>query len=489
MTDRSRGEKNFLQDATGILFILVGAFFALSVILFLNGQEPSEGFEAFTWPVVELVARIGSPAALVFSAGLAAVGAVLFTRRTPVALTRPLATLVLSSLGVTLIFGAFGLGGELGAWLPSLAAGFVGRALAVIVGAALSWLGWSLLFPQPQARASAADVVQRVGLSARADAAAGVSSAEAALLGGEPKSAPRSSARRDEPVSQEVVRPYAPSRAEPRPVPATRTEPSRAPSVSKQSTPEPLLAASVSTLTPPAPAWETTDEIEGAEEPQAELVAELHPHAPAHAPEVVAEAPTTVATVPAVLEPPPAMESEAEAEEDELEDFVDEAEAFAAEDEAAEDEAEADEPAEALEDSASVSRPPAASWEQVGLFDEVEEEVAEDEAEAPSAPAELTPAFDFEAGLPKKPSHEPEADDPFARLVASSAKQETRPASPRPIEIAPADVEDEDPAADEPAAVSKPFTLQPVVAAAKPAPVVTRDGEEERWQELVYEAG
>jgi hypothetical protein len=268
MTERTRNEKTLAQDATGLLFGIVGVLFAVSIVLFLLGQEPKESFKVLTSPVVELVTRLGSPGALAFSAGLASLGAVLFARSSALSPLRPLATIVLAALGLSLITGAFGGGGQLGAWLPGLMAGFAGRVLAVVLGAALAWLAWTL-FSTPRPRpASSAELVQRIGLGARSEAASGVSPAEAALLGPEPRTPVRPLVKRDEPARTGTIRPYTPA---PEPAPETRAvrlaTPIPPPAVPEKAVPARALPASdTAPLIPPSPSWETSVQGEVQEE-------------------------------------------------------------------------------------------------------------------------------------------------------------------------------------------------------------------------------
>src|SRR5688572_23372290 len=85
MSERTRNGKSFTQDLTGLAFCLVGGIFAVSIVQFLRGHEPKESMLAFARPVLGLVAALGSPGALVFSVGLAALGVMLFVRNAALA--------------------------------------------------------------------------------------------------------------------------------------------------------------------------------------------------------------------------------------------------------------------------------------------------------------------------------------------------------------------------------------------------------------------
>ncbi|NOT32433.1 MAG: hypothetical protein HOP15_18465, partial [Planctomycetes bacterium] len=135
MSERTHNEKTHLQDAVGFALILLGGFGAVSIVLFLRGQQPAENaMRGATWPVVELVTLLGSASALIFTAGLAGLGVLLFLRTTVLAPARPALGLATLALGFALILGAVESGGEAGAWLPGLLAGFAGRALGAVLG-------------------------------------------------------------------------------------------------------------------------------------------------------------------------------------------------------------------------------------------------------------------------------------------------------------------------------------------------------------------
>ena len=42
MSDRTRNDKTRLQDAVGFVLILLGGFGAVSIVLFLRGQQPAD---------------------------------------------------------------------------------------------------------------------------------------------------------------------------------------------------------------------------------------------------------------------------------------------------------------------------------------------------------------------------------------------------------------------------------------------------------------
>ncbi len=542
MSDRTRHEKTFAQDAVGFLLILLGGFGAVSIVLFLRGQQPAEGaIRGATWPVVELVTLLGSPAALVFCASLAGLGTLLFLRSTVLVPTRPLAGLLAAALGLALILGAIESGGEVGAWLPGLLAGFAGRALGAVLGLALVWLGWILLFSTRASHPSSADMVQRLGLSARHDAAAGVSPAEAALLvteprvpahGSTPVPMPTPVARREEarPLRVETVRPFAAPKEAPAAAPrARKSEPSSLPLATPVRTPAPPAAAplasdeaAVGFAIPPAPSWELAgggadeeDEDEadegvrgslplvdlaprvgerGEADEDAELQASEEPESDVKAAtgsfenladDLAEEFEVEEVTVASLLSAP-----DAEDEEDE---------------EVLADEDEADE-----QPSASSADAPRAAWEQVGLFDEEGADEEEVEEVAPAKPkAALTPSFDFDSAEPRKAVHEPEsAEDPFAlepalvesaellrelrevdaqqELAGELAEEPEEAVEPdashaeRPVELAPARPAPKAAAVPAPAPV-----LQPVPAAEGAA----RAPGERPWEETVFEAG
>jgi hypothetical protein len=474
MSERTRNGKSFAQDVLGIAFCLVGGFFAVSIVLFMRDQRPKPGLiSALTAPVVELAALLGSPAALFFSAGLAALGTLLFLRTSPVAAPRPLLALLAGSLGVALIFGAFGEGGELGGWLPGLVTGFVGRLLVLVVGVALAWLGWTLLAGERGSRGSSSgELVTRVGLGPRLEASAGVSPAEAALLISEVK-APRPAPRREPvvPVRDETIRPYTPPekpagapRATSLAMPSKPARPAAEPlqpeasskAAPTQSVQEPVPAASeplVSVLAPPAPSWEGVPEDVQEEEEQAALrLSEA----------LSAEFETEEAS-------PSAVEVEDEEQEQEGPG--------------------ADEAAPA---------PPRASWEQIGLFDE---ELEEEAPPVKPARVELTSPFDFEAAEPKKPAHEPEPSVAEASTLTAAPQvlpgaaeigvgdddegeeqgdQEDEELGVARAELDPAEqVRNERPAS----APATPAKQEP-----RPEPSVALDAGE-GWSKLVYDAG
>ena len=481
MTDRN--EKTRWQDVAGFLLILLGGFGAVSIVLFLQGQEPHVRVSAFTWPVVELVTLLGAFPALTFCLALAVLGSLLFLLSTALAPVRPVAGSAALALGFALILGAFGKGGELGAWLPGLLAGFAGRALGAVLGLAVCWLGWTLLFAARAPRPSSAETVQRLGLSARREAAAGVSPAEAALLVTEPRTSSATPVTRREepkPIRVETIRPYVPPKpvaSEPR---VPRVEPLGSSSAAPAAT-RPLSEEQQLTLvTPPAPSWESAAPPSGAEttfgfddedeEPSVEERDEAEQDEPAEEPE-----------------PAPVDAARSEARSALTEDLAQEFELE-------EDEEEEDEPAEQVAGSAGA---PAASWEQIGLFDEDEEEEEVAEPALRPAKVELTPTFDFEAAEPKKPAHEPEpSPGPFAGEPVAAARDEPRRAARTVRAHAELEEEPETETADE---AEEPVELKPVRAAApvpkastpepEPASVVAPDADAQSWHQLVYEAG
>jgi DNA segregation ATPase FtsK/SpoIIIE-like protein len=547
MSDRTKNGKSLGQDASGFLFCLVGGFFAVSLALFLRGQEPKPGIvSVVTSPVVQLGEWIGPWAALALSVAVAVLGSALFLRRTPLAAGRWLAALAAATLGLAFVLGAaFDRGGDLGALFPGLITGLGGSVLGLVLGAALAWIGWSLVPLDRGGRGdSATDAFQRLSLSGRQEAAAGVSHAETALLASEP----RAPARREEPVREGSIRPYTPpkdgpAKASPKTAEPPRrggeakprvraSEPARgapaplAPNVRplgapRANVPEPAdeeLAAAA----PPAPAWEQEPEDDFAEpervEPAAVLDAEpvapesVSDRVPASVtperaapeleePELAAAIPDQDASVDAPVVPerpadPFAAARRALEAELALEDLDVDAQEAAEED--AEEELEAGLDPLALE---SETVPPGPAWEQVELFDEEEE--TEEHAEEPSArPAqvELTPTFDFGGDEPRSVAHEPEvasSDDPFA------GEPVALPAGPAPAAPADALVEPTSDAAKTPSEPSLPAEQPEVVlqpeppkprsarkrAAPAPEPVVAQDAQSEGWSQLVFDAG
>jgi DNA segregation ATPase FtsK/SpoIIIE-like protein len=486
MSERTRNGKTFAQDALGFLFCLVGGFFAVSIVLSLRGQRPKPGLiSALTWPVIEIATLLGAWTALLFSAGLAVLGTTLFLRATRLSALRPLLALLSASLGLATILGAFGVASELGAWLPRLVPGLVGSMLALVLGLAMAWLGWTLLATERAPHGTSADVLQRVQLAARHDSA-GVSPAEAALLVNEPRApAPRPAPRREvaAPLRDETIRPFTPNRE----APASEPRPPSAPARAKVE-PQPVLAApaalplaaergargdfsgesdssggsdSVSVLTPPAPSWEGLPEEEHErDEEEAQRLSE-------------------------------ALGVEFETEE------MSASEAAAIAGEEVEEEVE-EEPDEAGEDiEASDQAPARASWEQAGLFDE--EEAEEEEAEsARPAKVELTSTFDFDAPAHEKAAHEPEPPGEESPPVASAsggtrgaARAATRLEEELEEEEEGENEGDEEPVVDATRAAAAPPPRPEVVPAPapKPEPSLVRDAEGERWTKLVYEAG
>jgi len=368
MSDRAK--KSIGQDAVGVLFCLIGGFFLVSIYLNWRGNEPV--YAPATQPVLELVSLLGPVAAALLSLGAAVIGAWIFLATLPPAVGRPLGALALGALGFALILGAFAHGGSLGDVFPGFVEGTVGRLIGAVLGVVVAFFAFTLVAPQAPA-SSPADVM-RAGIGGRNEHASGVSSAEASLLVGETRPAARPAtrkeepARREQPLREETLRPLAPEKAR---VAAPVARPL-----------ETKPAASAAELArPSAPAWET-----GAEEDE-ELASTA---VPAPAPD-----------------------------EDEDEELAAElAEAL----HAGEAEDDAEEPAAiemaAVETAAAelAPAPPAASWEQVSLFDEEQAEAATEEVEPAPAPQPVsTGTLDF--GEPTRATHEPErgnADDPFA---------------------------------------------------------------------------
>lgn len=438
MTDRTRNEKGFSQDLAGFAFILLGGFAAVSIVLFLQGQEPNASVQAFTWPVVALVERLGSSAALLFSMGLAGLGSALFLRTHSLAPWRPLAAITAAALGLALILGAVECGGSLGAWLPGLLVGFAGRAIGAVLGLALAWLGWTLFTAAHSERLSAAETVQRLGLSARHESAAGVSPAEAALLVTEPRA---TSARVEEarPVRVETLRPFPPTqeapaaegrrkRVEGRTAPLTAAArpftPPMATPLARRAVAEDLeedlqasgaLEPATLPATPPVPSWEQdADEPVGEREPlrveSSELAALERDEA-----DTAEEVEDLAAGLAEAFELEAALGGTRVAEEDGAGEEEDEESGDAVGD---------DEPL--------APATPAAAWEQVGLFDE-DEELEESSEPVRPAKVELTPSFDFESAEPKRRAHEPEpVEDPFAVEVAVEVAAEVA-AEPAPV--------------------------------------------------------
>ncbi len=494
MTDRTRNEKAFSQDIAGFVFILLGGFAAVSIVLFLRGQAPNERVSAFTWPVVGLVDLLGSSAGLLLSGGLAALGSALFLRTGAFAPWRPLAALTAAALGFALILGAVESGGALGAWLPGLLAGFAGRALGAVLGLALAWLGWTLFFAARSERMSTAETVQRLGLSARHESAAGVSPAEAALLVTEPRTMP---VRREEarPVRVETLRPFPPApetpaaesrrkRAEGSAAPLTAaarpfTAPAAVPRTAPRTTDKLADDSAQATLSPapPAPSWE--QELADEPEPFGAEASELASDESDEADEAgetderveaddLETAEGLAAGLAAEFELEAALAETGAAQEDE----TDETDGADVEDEQSGASGSGAEPAR------SAGATPGASWEQVGLFDEAEDEDEEEPARDP-APAhpvkvELTPSFDFDSAEPERRVHEPEpVEDPFAAEQASVEAPHASPRATDPLELQPVR-----------ASAAAPRTAPP----ATPAPVAP-DESEDAFAQLVFEAG
>jgi len=516
MSDRAK--KSIGQDAVGVLFCLIGGFFLVSIYLNWRGNEPV--YAPATQPVLELVALFGLVPAALLSLGVAAIGAWIFLASLPPVVGRPLAALALGTTGFALILGAFAWGGSLGAVFPGLVDGTVGRLIGAVLGVVVAFLAFTLVAPSGPA-ASTADVM-RAGIGGRNEIASGVSTAEATLLGGEPRPVTRPAARRDEPrrdepLREETLRPLAPEKAR------------AAAPVARPLEVTPVATAPAAELPrPSAPAWEAEGEEDLDEE--AEAVA------------------------PAVAQRADEVADEDEADEELAEELAAALHADADAEEDVEDDTEGEEPnaQPASSEPAQAERtPPAASWEQVSLFDEEKEEEAEEPA--PAAAPVATGTLDF--GEPARASHEPERgnpDDPFAsepvvpaappaaalavpaevpteeldeeldevehaeeaEELAAELEQDEEADEEADEEELEADEEaaelEEEPALafEEPAAVAPPAPVRAPAPAAKaevpaaapefvlqprPAPraepAVARDSESEKWQRMVFDSG
>lgn len=496
MSEHTRNGKTFAQDALGFLFCLVGGFFAVSIVLSMRGQEPRPGLiSALTWPVVELDVLLGHAGALLFSAGLATLGTMLFLRSSQLHALRPLFALLACSLGVALLFGAIGTGDEnaIGAWLPGLVPGFGGRALALVLGLALAWIGWTLLASEGAPRSSSGELMPRVGQSMRHDAA-GVSPAEAALLGGEPRAqAPRLPRREAVPIRDETIRPHVPPKDAPvGESSATRlevsggsgparadargraaAEPRPAPALSEVSVPGSFEAAT----TVSTPSWEGLSE----EVQSKEILPEENLSAGDDTEQTEeTDAPDLSVALSAEFETEVESEFEDELAPEELEEEEGGVELAAAE----------------------VSAAPRASWEQIGLFDE-EEALEEEAPPVQPARAELTSSFDFGPPVASKPAHEPEPseEDPFALASAPAGVSSAVPAAEpgdgdrwADDEGSAEEAEEADPEQDlapEPpsARVAQQEFLPRPTPAPRPEPSAARGQEGDGWSKLVYEAG
>jgi hypothetical protein len=429
MTERTRDEKSLAQDLQGAFFCLVGGFFAVSIVLFLRGQEPVGGLlSRLTVPVVELVAWFGPMAALLLSAGLASLGALLFLRPASLPAGRPLGTLLAISVGFALVLGAFGRGGAVGAYLPGLLPGFAGQAVVLLLGLALGWLGWTFLPSSRSIPASTGEALQRMSLAGRRDAAAGVSPAEAALLVTEAHIA------REKAALRETIRPLA---AAP---PAARSSPAR-PLASPAVAPAPAPSSSMASVeedesrqeAPPTPAWEVHDDV-------------------------AAEGEAQEGRVPSEVLAAPEAEATDAADDEALASIVEQG--FELEPGEGED--------EAVEAAPAAAAGPAASepaWEQIGLFDEFDEAAAEPAVPAPAR--DPTPELDF-GGEPVR-SHEPEPA-PSASAVEAGAPF-VLPAAP--------------PTSTAASRRAQPTRRETTRREATPAPEKGAEG----WDQLVFEAG
>jgi len=447
MTERTKREKPREQDWLGFLFCILGGFATVSIALSWAGWESKGTF--LTLPVEELLVLVGGTAALVLSAGAAVLGSLFFLRPEPMPTWRLSGALVAGALGLALVAGAFGWGGELGAVFPGLLSGFSGRMLGALLGVVVLWV--ALVLAAPRRSRSGVDAVQRVGLSPRADFA-GVSAAESALLVSDPNQrAPRPSvagapgatlapARREvTPLRQESIRPQPPPRAA-EPLAARRSEPAAA---LVQPVVEDAAAA------PPAPAWEAEAPPEEPEEPE-ELEETLE-------------------------------------ELDELEEALEDEELGEAEEEQAD------------EAPLAGEVPVTPSWEQVGLFDEEPVEEPPVPQEAPALVARATEA----AGAVAETSEDPFAGPSPLELAADDEEDEDDEEELDEEEEDGDDLDEDEEASAEPkpepefvlaprhaAAASAPDRKAEARAAAprSPEPRVEGDGDE-RWRQLVFDAG
>ena len=441
MTERTKREKPREQDWLGFLFCILGGFATVSIALSWAGWE-SKG-TLLTLPVEELLVLVGGSAALVLSAGAAVLGSLFFLRPEPMPTWRLFGALVAGALGLALVAGAFGWGGELGAVFPGLLAGFAGRMLGALLGVVVLWV--ALVLAAPRRSRSGVDAVQRVGLSPRADFA-GVSAAESALLVTDPNprvprpAAPQAAAvapapvrREVTPLRQETLRPQPPARAA-EPLAARRAEPAAA---LVQPVVEDAAAA------PPAPAWE-------AEAPAEELEETL--------------------------------------------DELDELEQALADEEAEEGE---EEPADEAPLAGEVPVTP--SWEQVGLFDEEPVEEPPVPQAAPAPAARVTP------GAAAETSEDPFAEPSSLELAAEDEDDEDEEEELEEEEEDGDELDEDEEASAESKPEPEPeFVLAPRHAAASapeprqaearaaaprsPEPRVEAEGDE-RWRQLVFDAG
>jgi hypothetical protein len=138
------GGKKRGQDVLGCVLVIVGGYFALSILLGLVGREPKSGI--LTDPVVGLVGLLGAWPSLLLTLGWALLGMVLFLGLKDVQPIRPFFAVTGLGLGASLLLGAFTTGGgEVGSVLPGAFTGTTGRLLGLALGSISVWIGGTLL--------------------------------------------------------------------------------------------------------------------------------------------------------------------------------------------------------------------------------------------------------------------------------------------------------------------------------------------------------
>jgi hypothetical protein len=512
---RSSGSaKPFAQDVLGFVLCGLGGFSSVSIVLALLGWRSRGGI--WTWPVEELMELLGPWAALLFSAALAVLGTVLFLQSSPLSPGRPLVALTLASLGLAFLIGAFGTerGGLVGSAFPSLLGGFPGGLVAAALGVATLLLSFVLGSGTPRAGGSKPAPAQRIELSARSEAASGVSPAEAALL-----------------VTEPVARPGARKTPEPT-LPGTAVQP--LPRSTPTPTGRPASASirdeTIRPYTPPGAPDAPRDRRSQAqaadapgERPDPDLAAPVPLSAgrarasvPGTAPQ---RGPATGAAVPALQDlgstapssghlPVPAWEAALAG------DPLGAPESMTV--------ASSTRGVEAPEEPAS--QPPVASWEQIGLFDEEEAPEAEEPVQIPEQKPEVqasgTSALEAEQvqealrGFEELEEEEEELDgieeDEHGSDPELSAERSEDPFAGPAQELLtpePAEAEQED------AGEHGDFLISPAPATAAPPAKARRhasrrrpasaartrpdtdpakealDPEGERWRALVFDAG
>ncbi len=459
-----RGGKPPGQDGLGLLLSALGGLFTVSLLLALWGWESRGG--PWTWPVEELLAWLGPWAALLFSSGLAILGTVLFLQRQSPPPVRPLAALVGAALGLSLLLGAFGgeRGGLVGSAFPSVLGGLSGSLFAGGLGAVTLLLALALA-SGPRSRGLQPVKGRRIELPTSQESASGVSAAEAALLVNEPPSRTAVSPLR---------KPSLPPRRESY---APRDEALRPYSLPSPPAPASLRRGPVAA---PVPAGERADEDLAATQPPA--TPRVPPRGEPRRGGTGASGQALGAPAKNSIEAPPVPSWEDQA--------LDAAPPKV--------EAEAD---PATDSGSEPLEPPAASWEQIGLFDE-EEEIEDGadsstrvetqvSAELPVAEATLDSAgaiLDQAAELASPPGgaweESESSEDPFASDLPPLAIR--GPSSPIQVEIPPSP---RDATADEEAAADAEDTvLTPLQPGAAPAARFDA-GDETSWRELVFAAG